>query len=218
MNITSLAMYRKTFSSLSFLSLLLLGLSLAACSENEDIVEEYPDWENTNTVYFSELYSTTEARIAAGDSLTWKIIRSWSLPEDDEYYRGEPETNIIVEVLEEGTGSGCPIYSDNVWVHYRGRLLPSVSYPSGYVFDQSYYGEFNEQTASPVEFSVNTLVDGFATALQKMHIGDYWCVYIPYQLGYGTVESSTVPAYSTLIFEIRLVAYAHSGVDLPVTW
>jgi len=29
-------------------------------------------------------------------------------------------------------------------------------------------------------------------------------VTVPYQLGYGTSDSGDIPAYSTLIFEIRL--------------
>ncbi len=196
---------------------LVAALTLTACSEEDDTIEEYPDWENTNTAYFVDLYTSATALIAQGNT-TWKLLRAWSLPEDNEIYTAVMTNYIVVEVLEEGTGAGCPLYTDNVWVHYRGRLLPSVSYPEGYIFDQSYYGEFNEQTAMPAAFSVSALVDGFATALQNMHIGDYWRVYMPYELGYGTIATTSVPAYSTLIFEIKLVAYANPDVELPVTW
>ncbi len=193
------------------------GLSLTSCSEEDDTEEEFPDWENTNTEYFTNLYNTASSLISAGNT-SWKIIRSWSLPEDDSIFTADKEDNIIVEVLEEGEGEGCPLYTDYAWVHYKGYLLPSLSYPSGYVFDQSYYGDFNEATAIPTAMLVSSVVDGFATALQNMHIGDYWRVYIPYQLGYGETGGSTVPAYSTLIFEIRLAAYARTEDDLPVTW
>ncbi len=209
--------YRNTSVALVLLWVF-AALAVTSCSEDDDTEEEFPDWENTNTAYFNNLYNTVTALIANGDS-SWKIIRSWSIPEDNIYFTASAEDNIVVEMLEEGSGEGCPLYTDNVWVHYRGRLLPSVSYPSGYIFDQSYYGDFNEQTASPVCFLVSELVDGFATALQNMHIGDVWRVYIPYQLGYGTTSStSSVPGYSTLIFEIKLVAYARPDVELPVTW
>ncbi len=197
--------------------LIFVHLALVSCSEEDDAIEEFPDWELTNTTFFTNLYNDATSLIARGDS-SWQIIRNWSLPDDNDYFRATAEEHIIVEVLEEGMGSGCPLYTDNVWAHYKGYLLPSVSYPSGFVFDQSYYGDFNEQTAVPVELSVNTVVDGFSTALQNMHIGDYWKVYIPYQLGYGDTSSGNIPAYSMLIFEIRLVAYARSDVDLPVTW
>ncbi len=198
-------------------SVLLCGALCVSCSEESDVEEEYPDWQATNEAYFSQLYAETVTRINNGDS-SWRLLLNWSIPGTNSYFTPDPEDYIIVEVLEEGTGSGCPIYTDNVWVHYRGRLLPSVSYPSGYIFDQSYYGDFNEATAVPVSFSVSGLIDGFATALQSMHIGDSWRVYIPYQLAYGTSGSSAIPGYSTLIYDLQLVAYAHADVELPVTW
>ena len=195
--------------------LLLCAMALTSCSESDDSVEEYPDWQNNNTAYFNNLYTTAKSAIEAGDT-SWKIIKSWSIPEDGDYLVSGPEDYIVVKVLESGTGSGCPIYNDNVWVHYQGRLLPSTSYTSGYVFDQSFYGTFNENTAVATQLTVSSTVDGFATALQNMHIGDHWQVYIPYQLGYGESSSSdsSIPAYSVLIFDIRLVSYARTDADV----
>jgi FKBP-type peptidyl-prolyl cis-trans isomerase FklB len=40
-------------------------------------------------------------------------------------------------------------------------------------------------------------------------------VYIPYQLAYGESASSTVPAYSTLIFEIAIADVWHPGDSHP---
>ena len=48
----------------------------------------------------------------------------------------------------------------------------------------------------------------------SMHRGDHWTVYIPYQLGYGASASGMVPAYSTLIFDLRLVDFSHPGTKL----
>ncbi len=200
-----------------YLLLALPVMCLCACSEAEDDEEEFPDWQDTNEAYFTELYYTTSKAIAAGSS-EWKIIRGWSIPDDDDDFIADKEDHIIVQVLTEGTGTGSPIYTDNTWVHYRGRLLPSTSYSDGYVFDQSYYGEYNALTATPTELAVADVVDGFATALQKMVLGDKWRVYIPYQLGYGTSGSGSVPGYSTLIFEIELVAYARSDAEMNYTW
>ncbi len=174
--------------------LLILLFGFTSCSETDNEVEEFADWQNKNEAYFNSLYSTTKAKIEAGDK-NWKIIKSWSIPADKESFISSADDYIVVEVLKEGTGSGCPIYTDQVWTHYQGRLLPSASYANGYVFDQSYYKEFNELTAIPVNFGVSSLVDGFSTALQNMHIGDHWRVYIPYKLGYGKKSSSkNIPA------------------------
>jgi len=47
-----------------------------------------------------------------------------------------------------------------------------------------------------------------------MHRDDHWIVYIPYQLGYGRQGQGQVQAYSVLIFDIRLVDFAHPGRKL----
>ncbi len=207
--------FRPVLSLIAVLSS--FALLFSSCSEENDEVEEFPDWQETNDEYFTSVYNEATRLISYGDP-TWKVFLNWALPEENSAFAAGMEDYIVVEVLEEGMGSGCPLYTDNAWVHYRGRLLPSVSYPSGYIFDQSYYGDFNEQTASPVSFLVSDLIDGFTTALMNMHIGDYWRVYIPYNLGYGEYGSGAIPGYSVLIFELKLVAYAHADVDLPVTW
>ena len=92
-------------------------------------------------------------------------------------------------------------------VHYQGRLIPSPTYPKGYLFDSSYSGTFDPLIASPAKFAIRGVVDGFSTALLNMRRGDYYRVYIPYQLGYGLTASGSIPAGSTLIFEIRLVDF-----------
>lgn len=106
-----------------------------------------------------------------------------------------------------------------------GRLIPSTTYTSGLIFDKSWSSDkFNAATSRPVhsyigltydaEGKPTSLVDGFTTALMSMHRGDHWTVYIPYQLGYGEKNSGVVPAYSTLIFDLRLNDFSHPGVKL----
>ncbi len=190
-----------------FIALMAIPPCIFSCSENDDSVEEFPDWENRNVAYFQEMYQTATEN-ANGN---WKVIRNYSY--DDSIalpYYGF----IAVEVIEEGTGSGCPMFSDSVLVNYRGHLIPSTSYPEGYVFDENYEGDYNPLTAIPAQFYVGNLVDGFATALQYMHIGDRWRVYIPYQLGYGENDYNYIPAYSTLIFDIALIAYFRANASV----
>ena len=57
----------------------------------------------------------------------------------------------------------------------------------------------------PSTFSLGGVVDGWTTALQQMHVGDVWRLYIPQSLGYGSSTSnSNIPAYSTLVFDVYL--------------
>lgn len=188
-----------------------LALTFTSCSESDTDVEEYPNWQQTNDSYFDKLYAATKTKIDQGDT-SWKIIHSWSL---ESSAATKPYHHIIAHVVEQGSSDVRPFYNDSVRVHYRGHLLPSTSYKSGYVFDGSYKGEFNEATAVPATFIVSGLVNGFTTALLNMNLGDRWEVYIPYYLGYGTTDRTSIPGSSTLIFDINLVGIYRSGVDVP---
>lgn len=172
---------------------------LTSCSESDEEITEFDNWQERNDTYFKEVYN----RAKSSSTGEWKVFAQWSLNEE---MATKAEDHIVVQVLETGTGSGCPIFTDSVSIHYSGRLMPSASYPEGYEFDKSWSGTFNAAISKPYSGSVNSFVDGFATALQNMHIGDHWRVYIPYRLGYGS-SSGSIPAYSTLIFDLRLVAY-----------
>lgn len=191
--------------------LAVLALSLSSCSESDNAVEEYPDWQNTNTTYWNNLYSTTQSKVNSGDA-TWKIIKNFSIEDT----LSSPNTDyIIVNVLTAGKGSGCPLYTDSVRVRYTGQLLPSTSYPSGYVFDTTNKNNAADSISGVADLKVSGLTSGFATAVQHMHIGDVWEVYIPWTLGYGSEGSTSIPGYSVLKFRIQLVAYARAGASLP---
>ena len=188
-----------------------LALSLSSCSESDDTVEEYPDWQNTNTTYWNNLYTTTQSKVNSGDA-TWKIIKNFSIEDT----LSSPNTDyIIVNVQTAGKGSGYPLYTDSVRVRYTGQLLPSTSYPSGYVFDTTNKNNAADSISGVADLKISSLTSGFATAVQHMHIGDVWEVYIPWTLGYGAEGSSSIPGYSVLKFRIQLVAYARAGASLP---
>lgn len=195
-----------------FLAVALFAVfGLASCSEEDDTVEEFPNWQARNDAFFNSLTDSVLNLLELNPARTdWKRIKSWSKSDSIE---GSNSDYIIVKVIEEGDpASVTPLYTDTVTVHYLGRLLPSVSYPYGYVFDQSYYGNYYDDVSKPLQMAIgnsggNMLVDGFATALQHMRRGDHWMVYIPYQLGYGSRSQTGVPAYSTLIFDLRLVDF-----------
>lgn len=184
------------------LSLVILTSFFVACSEENDVVEEFANWQETNEKYFNSLFSETSQRIAAGDK-SWKLLRKWSLQDS---VHANTSDYVIARVLEQGEGSS-PLYTDSVKVIYSGRLLPSKSYPSGYVFDRSFVNDFNPKTAAARGFRVSSnIVDGFSTALQHMRRGDRWLIYVPSELGYGTLGNADakVPAHSVLIFELML--------------
>ncbi len=186
-------------------------LLFATCAENADKQDEFPHWQETNQREWNSVYARAKERADAGDP-AWKVIRSWNF---EETQHDDNTQYIVAHVLKEGTGPGCPLYTDSVRVHYAGRLLPSASYPKGYEFDSSWRHAGSMDVAVPAKFAVSALKEGFATALQHMRVGDEWEVYMPWTLAYGAEGSGAIPAYSMLIFNIKLVSYYRPGAPVP---
>lgn len=181
-------------------------MTMTSCSEEDDTVEEYANWQVVNETRFQQLSDSVKLLLAENpDRKDWKRLKCWAKMTEEE---GADTDYILVKVLGEGdaAASDMPLYTDSVSVHYQGRLLPSHSYAEGYVFDQSYYGTFNPDLCLPSKMQLNTLISGFTTAVMNMHRGDHWLVYIPHQLGYGATATA-IPAYSLLIFDIALVDF-----------
>ncbi len=96
------------------------------------------------------------------------------------------------KVLREGNGPVATT-KDEVEVKYEGRLI------NGTVFDSSY--KRNPQTT---KFRPTQVIKGWTEALTMMKEGSMWELYIPYNLAYGERATGTIPAYSTLIFQVEL--------------
>lgn len=80
-----------------------------------------------------------------------------------------------------------------ICVHYEGRLL------DGTVFDK------NE--GKPVTFELNQMIKGWQEGIQLMQIGEKTRFFIPCHLAYGERKVGSIPAGSTLIFDIKLVDF-----------
>lgn len=192
---------------LYFLLALAPVLTLLSCSESGGEEDEYANWQERNETYFNDIY----AQAIADQTDNLDTIRNYALtyavtPAKDDY--------IVVRKLESGTSaSGSPMFTDSVKISYRGRLIPTDSYADGYVFDQTYQGDFNWESVHTMNTYFSSFVSGFTTALLKMRIGDRWRVYIPYKLGYGESGSSSIKGYSTLIFDISLHAFYRPDTD-----
>ncbi len=176
-----------------FLALCTL-LSLAAC-DKEDSKKNTP-WRLDNEAQF--------VKISADKNYT--RLASFS-------NRG----HIMYKELKKGSGA-TPLFTDRVKVRYAGWYKYNWEKPDTYNDDKGnvitnkiIFDSTEKRNNIPSTFDVNPnakygVVDGFSTALQHMRVGDKWEVWIPWELGYGEVgNSSSIPAYTTLVFEIELI-------------
>lgn len=99
---------------------------------------------------------------------------------------------VLYREITKGKGAK-PTPKGYVTVHYKGTLI------NGKQFDAT-------QKGRPAQFKLNELILGWRTALAQMSVGSRWEVVIPYNLGYGTRPSGVIKPYSTLIFDIQLIA------------
>jgi FKBP-type peptidyl-prolyl cis-trans isomerase FklB len=95
-------------------------------------------------------------------------------------------------VMKEGTGPK-PSATDKVKCHYHGTLI------DGKVFDSSV------ERGEPIELEVNHVIPGWTEALQLMSVGSKWKLFIPSNLAYGDQAAGSIPAGSTLVFEVELL-------------
>lgn len=194
---------------------------LSSCSESDEEESEYENWETRNNEYFESIYQQAKTAIDAGDN-SWLLIKSFS---KDQSIEGSHTDYIVVHVLDQDEEHDevetfgllpSPEFTDTVRVHYRGNLIPSKSYSEGYQFDSSWQGDYDIEAIVPSKFAVSGVINGFTTALMRMHIGDRWMVYIPWNLGYGSSSSaSSVPDYSTLKFDLTLHSFGKPGTPMP---
>jgi len=185
----------------------------SSCSETDDEEDnEYANWEERNAAYQSDIV----AKCLANSDGQWIRLKSCYKDQSSEGGIGD---YVYVHIQESGDTDGdSPMATDSVRVSYQGRLIPTKSYPEGFVFDGTVYGAYSSKTNATRRFLASGLLEGWTTALLHMHRGDYWRLYIPYEMGYGNSGNSdaSIPGYSFLVFDLTLVDFSPIGQAMPV--
>ncbi|MCI9284268.1 MAG: FKBP-type peptidyl-prolyl cis-trans isomerase [Muribaculaceae bacterium] len=103
---------------------------------------------------------------------------------------------VFYKILKSGDkNSRTPDRGSVVTVHYTGKTI------NGKTFDSSRGG------VAPA-FRLRELITGWIIALQHMHVGDKWEIYIPAEKAYGRINQPGIPGGSVLVFEIELIGIA----------
>lgn len=103
----------------------------------------------------------------------------------------ESGSGLQYKIIEAGNDVKANVV-DTVFVHYKGTLI------DGTVFDE--VPEDSEAIALPL----NGVIAGWTEGLQLVGEGGKIELYVPAELGYGERPVGSIPANSTLIFEVSV--------------
>lgn len=94
-----------------------------------------------------------------------------------------------------------PVYiTDSVIVRYQGWYYNTDG--KFITFDGT---EGDNNNNAQAGFRLGSVTDGFRTALMDMSVGEERIVCMPANMGYGSTAKGSIPAYTTLFFDIKLL-------------
>lgn len=176
--------------------LITIALAAAVClgftsCNDDDNNESQREWLKLNTEWYNEQL----ARTNPDGSPYFSYVRpAWF-----------PQSNVLIHYFNDRSltqGNLQPLLTSSVTVKYKGMFY------NGTVFDSTAAtGSDSVRT-----FALSNLILGWKLALTQMHVGDSVEIIIPYPEGYGNTASSSIPAFSTLRFGMKLVGTTY---ELP---
>ncbi|MDD4636310.1 MAG: FKBP-type peptidyl-prolyl cis-trans isomerase [Bacteroidales bacterium] len=193
----------KRIGLVRFLLLFFVTGMISSCSDDDENV-----WKTRNESLFDALgkkevvlprYQTIgpndTVKVAYDTLLSVKV-----LPEEVITDTASNGSLIKYKVLRRSGNTQTPYFNSIVKVNYEGRLL------NGTLFDTTYGKNSTGPMSTLVRGNnVGGIIRGWTEVLQKMHVGDKYEVYIPWNMGYGDSNKGKIPGYSTLIFIMELV-------------
>lgn len=173
---------------------MLLGLLLftTGCKDDDDKIVIDDAWRTANVDAFNRRMHDPEIEYINSETGNGKIL---------------------YKVLKKGEGTEPIYFNSKVECYYKGCLIADKDgnfvadlnnvMSEGKVFDKHWKEDGDDSAIC----EVNHVVDGWTTALQHMHVGDIWEIWIPYQLGYKeTGQGREIPPCSTLVFQLEVAS------------
>lgn len=198
-------------------SLVLLTLAFVSCDETEE-VSIYDNWRERNEMFIDSIANVYDTQADHGGLERFPMITA---PGNFLYYK-EVEAVVTDQLNEEKFGKRPSSSDASVSIYYK-----DVNILGGFI-EGNYTGknpvaDIEGGTSNPMEgdtpvttanISSNRIVIGLQEVLQRMTVGDRWIIYIPWNYGYGSSDSTlnsindtsfSVLGYSTLIFDVQLL-------------
>lgn len=107
----------------------------------------------------------------------------------------EASSELVVTILQQGSGTESLQAGQIAVVHYTGTLEDGVIFDSSLTRGQPF--EF--------QYGAGDVILGWDQGLQDMRVGEKRKLIIPPAYGYGSNQVGPIPPNSTLIFEVELL-------------
>lgn len=161
-----------------------LGSVVSSClkTDDEKIADDYAEWRAANTAWYQEQAARTEYYTT--------VVAPW-----------DPNAQVLIHWFNDTSKTKNnlkPKFSSMVDVKYYLRLYDGTAVDSSYLSTSPADSLFRCRLSSGV-------IEGWAIAVPKMHIGDSCRVLVPYNVGYGISTAGDIKPFSTLQFDIKLV-------------
>jgi FKBP-type peptidyl-prolyl cis-trans isomerase FkpA len=143
---------------------------------------------NSILVFEFELLSIKTQAVAEDDQIKAYIAKKgWT---------AQSTTEGVYYVIDStGTGTAMPTLTSVIKCFYKGYFLNET------VFDS------NLAPKNPIEFSLNTLIQGWQIGFQKFKAGGKGKIIIPSVYGYGSQGSANIAPNTILVFDVELVSF-----------
>ncbi|EKD58451.1 MAG: Peptidyl-prolyl cis-trans isomerase [uncultured bacterium] len=125
-----------------------------------------------------------------------KVTESAKKPEEQANNSNNNKAmELKIETTQQGTGERTIKKGDMISVHYTGKLT------NGTKFDSSL------DRGVPFEFQIGQgmVIQGWEEGFIGAKVGEKRTLTIPAEMGYGSRDMGTIPANSTLIFDVEVM-------------
>lgn len=175
---------------------MLCVLSITSCKDDKDDSSDV-----AKQIYKAKQYAAFEAMADSSDYVKWN----------------NEGGSLYVYAKKIKSGDGLQVYfNSRVSVYYTGTLTDGSQFDSQQLLDGAPFKCAVSSTYANTTYS--SVITGWTVALQNMREGDIYEVWIPQELAYGANEKTdskgvvTIPAYSTLIFQMEVVKVNEQAV------
>ena len=207
-------MKNTVFNPLWALCLLMYLVCFTACEEVEE-AGRYDNWQARNEAFIDSLAHEPNVLVATEEDVDRVQVGELFRIMDEQASTTDQDVYVYGKKIVANPEGKRPLYTETVSVYYYGTLI------NGDRFDGTFdgYSALDREIPSPpdkvatefdwtADFAIDDsgLRTGWKAALQLMKTGERWIVYLPYQSGYGTDGSGSIPGYSVLAFDIILDA------------